>query len=129
MATLPWAALPFSLTQTGSIDHNEFTVTGDGTLNLYVEEKARKGFYFVAFRVPGATLELPDRKREKWGLSTGLRTCSSHRVTGLESQGPGGEFFNRPADGRDRGHPAMLDFGLEVASGHHRHVLFRKLKN
>jgi hypothetical protein len=59
IAGLAWAALPFSLTQTGSIDHNEFTVVGDGTLNLYVEEKARKGFYFVAFRVPGANTGTP----------------------------------------------------------------------
>jgi protocatechuate 3,4-dioxygenase beta subunit len=59
MAALSWSALPFSLTQTGTIDHNEYTATSDGTLSLYLEQKAVKGFYFVSFRVPGANTGTP----------------------------------------------------------------------
>ena len=31
----------------------------NGTLNLYLEEKAAKGFYYVSFRVPGANTGTP----------------------------------------------------------------------
>jgi len=59
MANLAWGALPFSLTQTGTIDRNIYTVTSDGTLNRYVEAKSAKGFYYVSFRVPGANTGTP----------------------------------------------------------------------
>lgn len=59
MADLAWAALPFSLTQTGVIDRNKHTATSNGTLNLYVEAKSVKGFYYVSFRVPGANTGTP----------------------------------------------------------------------
>lgn len=58
-AGLGWAASPFSLTQTGAIDRNKFTVTTNGTLNLFVDAKATKGFYLVSFRVPGANTGEP----------------------------------------------------------------------
>jgi hypothetical protein len=51
--------LPFSLSQTGAIDRNEQTVTSDGSLKLYVEQKAVKGFYYVSFRIPGANTGTP----------------------------------------------------------------------
>ena len=57
--TLAWGALPFSLTQTGAIDRNIYTATAGGTLDLYVEAKSSKGFYYVAFRVPGANTGTP----------------------------------------------------------------------
>jgi hypothetical protein len=53
--TFGWAALPFSLTQTGSINTNKYMATSNGTLNLYLKEKATNGFYYVSFRVPGST--------------------------------------------------------------------------
>ena len=56
---LGWAALPFSLTQTGAIDRDKFTTTGNGTLDLFVDARAVKGFYFVSFRVPGANTGIP----------------------------------------------------------------------
>jgi len=59
MAALSWAALPFSLSQTGTIDRNEYSAAADGTVELYVERKAAKGFYFVSFRVPGANTGTP----------------------------------------------------------------------
>ena len=59
MANLAWGALPFSLTQTGTIDRNIYTATSDGTLNCYVEAKSAKGFYYVSFRVPGANTGTP----------------------------------------------------------------------
>jgi len=59
MADLAWGALPFSLSQTGTIDRNIYSATGEGTLNLYVEAKSAKGFYYVAFRVPGANTGTP----------------------------------------------------------------------
>jgi len=59
MANLAWGALPFALTQTGTIDRNIHTATTDGTLDFYVEAKSGKGFYYVSFRVPGANTGTP----------------------------------------------------------------------
>jgi len=59
MADLSWGALPFSSTQTGTVDRNIYTATGDGTIDLYVEAKSAKGFYYVCFRVPGANTGTP----------------------------------------------------------------------
>jgi hypothetical protein len=58
-ANLGWSALPFSLSQTGTIDRNIYTATADGQLSLYVEAKSAKGFYYVSFRVPGANTGTP----------------------------------------------------------------------
>lgn len=59
LTNMSWAALPFSLTQTGSINTNKFTATSDGTLNLFLEEQAVKSNYYVSFRVPGANTGTP----------------------------------------------------------------------
>ena len=59
MADLEWAALPFSLTQTGAIDRHKQVVSTEGNLSIYVEAAALKGFYKVAFRVPGANTGTP----------------------------------------------------------------------
>ena len=59
LADLAWAALPFSLAQTGAIDRNIYTATADGSLDLFVEQKSLKGFYSVSFRVPGANTGTP----------------------------------------------------------------------
>jgi protocatechuate 3,4-dioxygenase beta subunit len=59
LGPLAWSALPFSLTQTGTIDRTIHTSTSEGALNLYVEAKAVKGFYYVSFRVPGANTGTP----------------------------------------------------------------------
>lgn len=59
LADLMWGALPFSLTQTGTLDRHKYTAPSNGTLNLYVEAKAVKGFYYVSFRVPGANTGTP----------------------------------------------------------------------
>ena len=58
-ADLEWKALPFALTQTGAIDRRKHTATRDGSLNIFVEAKALKGFYKVTFRVPGANTGTP----------------------------------------------------------------------
>jgi hypothetical protein len=58
-ADLEWKALPFSLTQTSAIDRHKHTATSDGSLDLFVEAKAAKGFYKVTFRVPGANTGTP----------------------------------------------------------------------
>ena len=54
-----WAALPFALSQGGKVNTNRITATANGTLNLYLEAKAAKGFYYVSFRVPGANKGTP----------------------------------------------------------------------
>jgi len=54
-----WGALPFALTQTGTINTNEFTASTNGTLNLYLKEKSIYGFYLVSFRVPGENTGTP----------------------------------------------------------------------
>jgi len=59
LAELAWAALPFSLTQTGMIGRNKYTATADATLDLYLERESAKGFYYVSFRVPGANTGTP----------------------------------------------------------------------
>jgi hypothetical protein len=57
---LGWGALPFALSQTGSADRNITTAGSDGTLELYVEAKSARGFYYVSFRVPGANTGTPN---------------------------------------------------------------------
>jgi protocatechuate 3,4-dioxygenase beta subunit len=59
LADLEWKALPFAITQTGSMDRHKHTATVNGTLNFYVEAKSTRGFYTVSFRVPGANTGTP----------------------------------------------------------------------
>jgi protocatechuate 3,4-dioxygenase, beta subunit len=59
LADLSWLALPFSLTQTGTIDRNIYTASSNGTLHLFVEARSERGFYAVSFRVPGANTGTP----------------------------------------------------------------------
>lgn len=59
LADLEWKALPFAITQTGSVDRHKHTVSSDGTLTVYVETQATKGFYKVSFRVPGSNTGTP----------------------------------------------------------------------
>lgn len=59
LTNMSWAALPFSLSQAGVVNTNKFTAPTNGTLNLYLEEKAVKGFYYVSFRLPGANTGTP----------------------------------------------------------------------
>ena len=59
LADLEWRALPFSLTQTGTIDRHKHTATATGALDFYVETAAEYGFYKVSFRVPGANTGTP----------------------------------------------------------------------
>ncbi len=56
---MSWATLPFSLSSAGAINTNKFTATSNSTLEVYLEEKSDKGFYFVTFRVPGANTGTP----------------------------------------------------------------------
>jgi len=48
LADVEWAALPLSLTQTGSIDRHKHVATAEGSLPIYVEAAATKGFYEVS---------------------------------------------------------------------------------
>lgn len=59
LADLEWAALPFSLTQTGAFDRHKHVATAEGSLTIYVSAAALKGFYKVSFRVPGANTGTP----------------------------------------------------------------------
>ena len=59
LTNMGWGALPFSLSQTGVINTNRFTASANNTLDVYLEEKAARGFYFVSFRVPGANAGTP----------------------------------------------------------------------
>jgi hypothetical protein len=59
LANLGWQALPFSLSAAGAIDRNKHTATADGQLSFYLTQPAVKGFYYVAFRVPGANTGTP----------------------------------------------------------------------
>ncbi len=59
LGSLSWGALPFSLTQLGTIDRNIYTAAADGSLDLYLSARSVKGFYYVSFRVPGANIGTP----------------------------------------------------------------------
>ena len=59
LANLQWKALPFSLSESTPVDRNKHTATAEGTMTVYVNEAAQKGFYYVAFRVPGANTGTP----------------------------------------------------------------------
>jgi protocatechuate 3,4-dioxygenase, beta subunit len=59
LSDMSWAALPFSLSQTGTINTNKITPSTNGTLDVYLEEKSIKGFYYVSFRVPTANTGTP----------------------------------------------------------------------
>lgn len=59
LADLEWKALPFAIAQTGTIDRNKHVATAEGSLSFYVDAAAEKGFYKVAFRVPGANTGTP----------------------------------------------------------------------
>ena len=59
LTNMSWGGLPFSLTQAGAVNTNRFTAPGNGTLDIYLQEKSAKGFYYVSFRVPGANVGVP----------------------------------------------------------------------
>lgn len=59
LTNMSWGGLPFALTQTGAVNTNRFTASSNGTLDIYLQEKAAKGFYYISFRVPGANLGVP----------------------------------------------------------------------
>jgi protocatechuate 3,4-dioxygenase beta subunit len=59
LGVVSWAALPFSLSQQGSVNTNWFTASSNSTLNVYVDQKAAKGFYYVSYRVPGSNTGSP----------------------------------------------------------------------
>ncbi|MCW5558230.1 MAG: hypothetical protein KIT22_10420 [Verrucomicrobiae bacterium] len=58
-ADLNWRALPFALTESGTLDRNIHTASAEGSLDLYVSQAATRGFYTVSFRVPGANTGSP----------------------------------------------------------------------
>lgn len=59
LGKLGWAALPFSLNATEKPDRNIHTAKAEGALDLFVEKESAKGYYHVAFRIPGANLGNP----------------------------------------------------------------------
>lgn len=59
LGDLDWKALPFALTPAGAVDRHKHTATAEGSLSFYVEAKAERGYYKVAFRVPGANTGTP----------------------------------------------------------------------
>jgi len=56
--------LPFAMAPGSKLDRNIQTATAEGSLDLYVEKPSVKGFYHVAFRVPGANLGTPGEMRD-----------------------------------------------------------------
>jgi hypothetical protein len=52
-------AQPFSLSQAGTVNTNKITRASNGTLDVFLEEKSVKGFYYISFRVPGANTGTP----------------------------------------------------------------------
>lgn len=46
LGALSWGALPFALTEAGSIDRHTHTATAEGGLDLYVAKKSERGYIF-----------------------------------------------------------------------------------
>lgn len=61
---LGWAALPFALSADGKLDRNIHTAAGEASLDLFVEKPSVRGYYHVAFRIPGANLGTPGEMRD-----------------------------------------------------------------
>jgi protocatechuate 3,4-dioxygenase beta subunit len=59
LTNLGWGSLPFATSQLGDINTNKYTASANGQLALFLKEKSTNGFYFVAFRVPGANTGTP----------------------------------------------------------------------
>jgi len=59
LAALSWSAMPFALSASEAPNTNKFTASSNGPLDIYVTEKAVKGFYYVSFRVPGSNTGSP----------------------------------------------------------------------
>lgn len=57
--SLGWSALPFALEAAAKLDRNIHTAKAEGSLELFVEKESVKGYYHVAFRMPGANLGTP----------------------------------------------------------------------
>jgi len=56
------AVLPFSLDREARPDRGIYTATGEGSLDLFVERESVKGWYHVAFRLPGANTGTPSSR-------------------------------------------------------------------
>ncbi|MDR3403415.1 MAG: hypothetical protein P4L99_13030 [Chthoniobacter sp.] len=91
LGKLGWAALPFSLQASDKPDRNIHTAKAEGSLDLFVEKESVKGYYHIAFRVPGADLSTP-------GVMRG--TPGGFGSPGGPPPRPGG-----PPPGFDRGGP------------------------
>ncbi len=101
MGNLGWAALPFTIKSDGKVDRNIHTADREGTLDLYVEKPSVKGFYYVAFRVPGA--------------DTGTPGMEGGRMRGPGGPGgpsPGGPGGPPPGRGRFGGGPPPDELNL-----------------
>ena len=59
MADLEWKCLPMALDAISALDRHKHIPTVDGLIDLYVESPPERGFYKVAFRVPGANTGTP----------------------------------------------------------------------
>jgi protocatechuate 3,4-dioxygenase beta subunit len=92
MGNLGWAALPFAMNATSKVDRNIHTADREGTLDLFVEKPSVKGFYYVAFRVPGANTGTPG-------------------IEGGRMRGPGGPGGPPPPGGRGGPPPGGGRFG------------------
>lgn len=62
MGSLGWAALPFTLSETGKMDRNIHTATAEGSFDFYVDRESIKGFYYIGFRLPGANTGTPGER-------------------------------------------------------------------
>jgi hypothetical protein len=97
---LGWAALPFAMSESGKVDRNIQTADSEATLNLYVEKPSVKGFYYVAFRVPGANTGTPGIE------GRGMRG-------GPGGPPPGGPGGPPPRGNQFGGSPPLDDLDLE----------------
>ena len=104
MGNLGWAALPFSMSETGKVDRNIQTVGADGAMSVFVDCPSAKGFYYVAFRLPGANTGTPGANTGTPGANTGTPGANTG-TPGESSGGPGGPDSPGGAPGGRRGGP------------------------
>ena len=56
---LDWKLLPFSISQNGLIDRNQYTSINDEIIRFYVDVKTNNGMFFVSYRLPGSNKGTP----------------------------------------------------------------------
>jgi hypothetical protein len=70
LTNMSWVRCRLRCRRTGALNTNKFTASSNGTLSLYLKEKAVKGFYYICFGRAGCE------------YGNAMRTCLDHLFLG-----------------------------------------------